>query len=141
MADTTPSVTPISQKHEGYEVRLRPLLTAVGVLASVTIVVLLLMGWLFKAFSSRHDNLPMPLALLAETQQPPPMPRLQVAPQSELQQLRASEEKQLREYGWVNPAAGIVHIPIERAIALYVDRTTRQQQAQEATGDTRDKRP
>jgi hypothetical protein len=99
------------------------------------------MGWLFKAFSSRRDHLPVPPALLAETRQPPPMPRLQVAPQSELQQLRASEEKQLREYGWVNPAAGIVHIPIERAIEIYVDRATRQQQEQEPAGNTGDKRP
>ncbi|HEX2836127.1 MAG TPA: hypothetical protein VHW00_24190 [Thermoanaerobaculia bacterium] len=40
-------------------------------------------------------------------------------PVADLIQLRASEEKILKHYGWVDRQKGIVHIPIEEAIGRY----------------------
>jgi hypothetical protein len=34
---------------------------------------------------------------------------------------REREEARLREYGWVDRAHGVVHIPIDRAMAMIVD--------------------
>jgi hypothetical protein len=35
---------------------------------------------------------------------------------------RALEQTQLRSYGWVDRGAGLVRIPIDRAMQLYIER-------------------
>ncbi len=52
----------------------------------------------------------------------PPAPVLQVKPREELKQLRAEEDAILGSYAWIDEGAGIVRIPIERAMALVVER-------------------
>jgi hypothetical protein len=54
--------------------------------------------------------------------QSPPGPRLQVAPAKDLDEVRATEDSVLNSYGWVVPNAGVVRIPIDRAIELVVQR-------------------
>jgi hypothetical protein len=54
--------------------------------------------------------------------QEPPQPRLQTDARGELDRLRASEREQLDGYGWVDRDAGTVHIPIDKAIGLLVQR-------------------
>ncbi len=48
----------------------------------------------------------------------PKEPKLLARPENELARVRAEEAEQLASYGWVNPAAGVVHIPIARAIDI-----------------------
>ena len=53
----------------------------------------------------------------------PPEPRLQgidkpVPPSADLKQLRDDEEAILSSYGWVDPAKGIVRIPIDVAVDM-----------------------
>lgn len=48
----------------------------------------------------------------------PPVPVLEVDPERDLTTFRHREDAQLRSYGWVDRAAGTVHIPIERAMDL-----------------------
>jgi hypothetical protein len=52
----------------------------------------------------------------------PPIPRLQQFPHKDLYQFRQGEEAFLHGYGWMNKEAGIVHIPIETAMRLTVER-------------------
>lgn len=52
----------------------------------------------------------------------PPPPRLQTDPSKDRVALHAEEERQLTGYGWINRNAGIVRIPIERAMELIVQR-------------------
>jgi hypothetical protein len=47
-----------------------------------------------------------------------PEPRLEENERTELNDFRYGEEERLNSYGWVDPSAGIVHIPITRAIEL-----------------------
>jgi hypothetical protein len=47
---------------------------------------------------------------------------LQTAPVQDLQALRASEQSTLDGYGWVDRPAGVVRIPIARAMELLVQR-------------------
>jgi len=56
-----------------------------------------------------------------ELPQPPP-PRLQVMPQTDLDRLRAREERQLSEFGWVDRHGQIARIPIEEAMKLIAGR-------------------
>jgi hypothetical protein len=51
-----------------------------------------------------------------------PPPRLQVNPAADLAELRESEEATLHSYGWIKRDAGVIHIPIERAIELTAER-------------------
>jgi hypothetical protein len=51
-----------------------------------------------------------------------PLPREQPDPKVDLKALREREERDLTSYGWVNRQAGIVRIPIERAMQLIVER-------------------
>jgi|SRR5690349_11176045 hypothetical protein len=46
----------------------------------------------------------------------PPVPTLEVEPERDLRTFRQREDTQLRSYGWVDRAAGTVHIPIDRAM-------------------------
>jgi hypothetical protein len=62
-----------------------------------------------------------PLAA-TEEQRLPPVPRLQQFPRNELFTFRTEERDRLETYGWENKAAGTVHIPIEEAMKLTVER-------------------
>ena len=62
-----------------------------------------------------------PLAA-TEEQRLPPVPRLQQFPRNELYTFRTEERDRLESYGWESKAAGTVHIPIEEAMKLTVER-------------------
>lgn len=51
-----------------------------------------------------------------------PEPRLEEDERTELNDFRYREEEQLNSYGWVDQSAGIVHIPITRAMQLIAQR-------------------
>lgn len=52
----------------------------------------------------------------------PPEPRLQDFPAQDLKEFRKREDETLKSYGWVEPNAGVVRIPIERAMELTLER-------------------
>jgi hypothetical protein len=52
----------------------------------------------------------------------PPEPRLQTQPFADIEHQRAEERRVLSSYGWVDERAGVVHIPIERAKELLLQR-------------------
>jgi hypothetical protein len=51
-----------------------------------------------------------------------PLPRLEENERTELGDFRTGEEERLNSYGFVEEKAGTVHIPIERAMELVVQR-------------------
>ena len=51
-----------------------------------------------------------------------PEPRLEDNERTELSPFRYMEEEQLNSYGWVDQNAGVVHIPIDRAMELVAQR-------------------
>ncbi len=51
-----------------------------------------------------------------------PEPRLEDNERQEISQFRLQEEQTLNSYGWVDQPAGILHIPIERAMQLIAQR-------------------
>ncbi len=56
-------------------------------------------------------------------------PALQAHPASDLAAYRAEKERVLESYGWVDREHGIVRIPIERAMALYVQQRQQPEKA------------
>ncbi len=51
-----------------------------------------------------------------------PEPRLEAHPVARFTATRAEAEKELHTYGWINRKKGVAHIPIERAMALLLER-------------------
>src|SRR6185503_11655971 len=96
---------------------------AIG-LALVSIVSAALAVWLL-VFLRRHEESGDPqrpaLYFAAEKREPEGV-RLQSKPFDDLQTLREQEKQVLGSYGWVDPAAGTVRIPIDSAMRLYVAR-------------------
>ena len=76
---------------------------------------------LIRQSAERVDTRQYPLAV---NQQPrlPIGPRLQQSPANEIYDFRTKEEAELHGYGWVDKDAGTVHIPIEDAMRLMVER-------------------
>ena len=66
----------------------------------------------------------------------PPAPRLQQKPRNELYDFRRDEQGFLEGYGWMNRTDGVVHIPIEDAMRLVVERGTLSSSADGAPRET-----
>jgi len=117
-------VHPPGLGHEHSDVVARPIVLAgIGLTIVVVIVAALMLG-LYDVFAAREARLSPPANPLAAAQGPrlPPEPRLQVHPVKDLRELRDAERARLEEYGWVDQNAGVVRIPIERAIDLLAAR-------------------
>ena len=96
-------------------------ITKYGIGLALGVVVVVFMMWgLFDWFYQRESDKPVALSnqILKERPTAPPEPRLQSRPKVDLQQLRDSEETAITSYGWVNPDAGTVRIPIGQAIDM-----------------------
>lgn len=72
-----------------------------------------------------------PLAA-GEAPRVPPEPRLQRFPREDILNLRLAEEARLRGYGWVDRDTGVVHIPIQEAMRLTLERGVLQSRADAA---------
>lgn len=70
-----------------------------------------------------------------------PEPRLEDDERGQLKDDRLKEENTLNSYGWVDEKAGVVHIPIERAMQLVAQRglPTRPQNSIATTNSTGEK--
>jgi hypothetical protein len=122
MSEMLPGDEPAGRRHEVSDVQVRSIATFAVGLVILTGVVLLLTGWLFKHFAARQAELDVPASPLAVTQEMPPEPRLEVVLDQVLREVRADEDVLLHGYGWVDRQAGIVRIPIDRAMTLLAER-------------------
>jgi hypothetical protein len=83
---------------------------------------LLVLAGLFKYFQTRENAEQGPPGAAAMQGRLPPAPRLQTNPIGDLRAFQTGEEKVLDSYGWLDQKAGTVHIPIDRAMDLVVQR-------------------
>ena len=110
--------------HEHSDISARPIVLAgIGLALALVVVAGVSLGLydLFAARAARLSPPPNPLAA-AEGQRLPPEPRLQVHPVKDLRELREAESNLLDHYGWIDKNAGIVRIPVARAIDLLAAR-------------------
>ena len=107
--------------HEKRDADIRSLVIFAAVLAGTVFLVMWGMARVFHYFGATQSLGP-PASPFAEARTLPPQPRLQVEPRIDLNQLRSGEEVLLHSYGWVDRNSGVVHIPIERAMDLVMER-------------------
>ncbi|HEY3245876.1 MAG TPA: hypothetical protein VGM03_21250 [Phycisphaerae bacterium] len=91
-----------------------------GSLLVLAIVIHLLLWGMLQAMIAERTRSNPSAAPLAEPGRLPPPPRLQIDPPQELKALRLQEDALLNSFGWVDRSAGIVRIPIERAMELTI---------------------
>jgi hypothetical protein len=94
---------------------------AVGLVVSAIIIHLALAG-LYKLFEHQHPSPDAPSRIALHPQNRAPAPQLQTAPQTDLRNYEHEENAKLNSYGWIDKQAGIIHIPIERAMDLIAQR-------------------
>jgi len=123
VADAIPQGHPspkADRRHEGSDIKYRNLLwiaLAMLALAFTIHVALWYQMLLFRATPQKPGVAVSPLAL---SPQVPPPPRLQGNPADDLAQFRSAQNTLLNSYGWVDRKTGAVHIPIDRAMDLYL---------------------
>ncbi len=119
MAEDQHSGKPAGPGHERSDLKPRSILLF-GIVLSVTVLVCLaIANWMFNYFAAVQRQSSPPLSPLAK-QEAPPGPHLQAQAPEDLRKFRAEEEATLNSYGWVNQQAGIVRIPIDRAMQLLM---------------------
>jgi hypothetical protein len=119
--DTAPP--DVSLGHEMRDISTRVVVMFGASLVAGAVAVFIAIGLLFASFGRLADRAYVreyPLAAVGAPAQPP-APRLQTRPREELKQMRAEEERFLNGYGWVDPNAGVVHIPIEQAMRMTIE--------------------
>jgi hypothetical protein len=110
--------------HETSDIVAGPIAYAGLGLGVVILITIFAMWGTFHLLAAREAAKSPPANPLAAKLGPqlPPQPRLQAMPVRDLRQLRAAEDAQLSTYGWVDEKAGVVRIPIERAIEALAER-------------------
>lgn len=100
---------------------------ALGLLA-IGVLIHLSTGWLFYAFQGQQKYGPRQTGVGRATNWEPglvkrfPEPRLDVRQATQLRALRQRERQELESYAWVNRTGGVVRIPIDRAMDLWLSR-------------------
>jgi hypothetical protein len=122
MSKMVPGDEQAGRRREMSDVPVRPIATFAVGLVMLTGMVLLLTGWLLNYFAARRAEVDVPPSPLAVTQEKPPDPRLEVILDQVLREVRADEDALLHSYGWVDRQAGIIRIPIDRAMSLLTER-------------------
>ena len=91
------------------------LLLLMGGIVLAALLMMLLYGRLAAEMARRQ---PAPATLAGTRAATPPEPRLANTPFDELRRMRAEEDEALSSYGWVDRSAGIVRLPIDKALDL-----------------------
>lgn len=108
--------------HETHDAKIGPIvLTGVGLAVTVAIVGLIVYG-IFQYLGTHPATSARSNPMSAEDLQIPPAPRIEEHPAIEIEQLHAQEDGILSTYGWTDKKAGVVRIPIERAMELQLER-------------------
>ncbi len=111
----------MSSDHEHRDVDVPRLLLFGGALCFMVAFSLVAMWLLFNFYALEQSAGPPP-SPVAQASEIPPQPRLQVAEHSDLVQQHQRNADVLDSYGWVDRKAGVVRIPIARAMDLLAAR-------------------
>lgn len=78
--------------------------------------------WFLEGRAVSLDDRARTYPLAVGQSQDPPAPRLQTQPFKDVYELKGAQRATLNSYGWIDKATGVVHIPIDRAIELTLQR-------------------
>ena len=110
--------------HERNTVSVRGVVRFLVSLAASLVVTSAVVWGIFRllARDAKSEDRALSPAVASSMARLPPQPRLEDRPLALRAGLNAQEKARLSGYGWVDRTAGTVHIPIERAMDLLVQR-------------------
>jgi hypothetical protein len=123
-ADDEYRVTPPGSGHEHTDARAR-VIAKFGLWLVVSAVIIHVgIIFMFNMFAAQRAETAEPEFPLAtgQEQRLPSGPRLQRFPANEVYEFQLRERAELDNYGWIDRNAGTVHIPIDQAMRLVVER-------------------
>ena len=94
--------------------------SVIGLSVGMVIVCLIVVG-IFKGMQRVMPAEPQTTSLVNPNRLPPE-PRIQEHPADEIKALRWHEDYVLNHYGWVDQKAGVVRLPIDKAIDIMAKR-------------------
>ncbi len=117
----------LQRKHETHDPPIRWILLVAGLVALTTWVCLGVVWVMMDTYTQSRPTPPSKeLGVIAAPSLAPlqrfPAPNLQLRPHEDLLALTARQEKELTTYGWLDRTAGVVRLPIARAMDLVVQR-------------------
>jgi len=131
-------------RHEKRDVNARLVYGFLIALAIAGVFIELVLWGMFNYFRAGYQpEEPQPNAMMSSTRNLPPQanpsaafpePKLQPDPVADLNKFRGQEEQLLNSYGWVDQRAGVVRIPIERAMQIMAEKGMPSRPAQNPTG-------
>ena len=107
--------------HEPSDANIRNLIIF-GVGLSLLVIAGLLVGGAVLHYFVGHQGLGPPASPFENVRTLPPEPHLQVSAPTDLKQYKAAQDEILNNYGWVDQKAGIVRIPIDRAMDILLQK-------------------
>jgi hypothetical protein len=107
--------------HEATDLSIRGIVWFAVALIISGVVVHFALGGFWVLLEGRREPAAR-ISPFASPRQLPPAPRLQISPPADLKAFRELEIQQIETYGWVNRPAGVVRIPLDRAIDLVLER-------------------
>jgi hypothetical protein len=111
--------TETGRAHGESDLNVRAVVLVALALAALAVVVQIVLWFQLQGmWAHRQAEMPPPSPVAEALPDAPPEPRLQTSPPDDLKAFRAAEDARLETYGWVDRQAGIVRIPIERAMEL-----------------------
>ena len=106
--------------HESSDVSVKGILRF-GAILAITAVVIHFALYGLLVYYDRRETAPT-ASPPPRAEEPPPEPRLRVAPRADLTAMRNAEERVLRSYVWVDREKNIARVPIERAMEAVVEK-------------------
>lgn len=110
------------RRHEPRDINFRLVLSVlVLIFAAAFLIHGLLWLWLTELPRGTHQLFSSTWRVLSAEAERRKLPALQVNPGGDLLQFQRKQKHRLESYGWIDPRAGIIQLPIERAMQLIVE--------------------
>jgi hypothetical protein len=122
---TDESQRPQPEDEPGYQVdavNTRKVWMMAGILALVVLLCFGVIAWMVFGLEAEHAAFQPPMSALERERLLPPEPRLEATPQVDGLRYRAQAERQAHSYGWVDQQQGIVHIPVQQAQKIILEK-------------------
>lgn len=119
-ASSSPGEQP-RRGHETSDANIRNLVIF-GVGLSLMVIAGLLVSRAVFHYFVGHQGLGPPASPFENVRTLPPEPRLQVSAPQDLEQYKTAQDEILNSYGWVDEKAGVVRIPIDRAMDVLLQK-------------------
>jgi hypothetical protein len=119
---TQPQASRSGSGHERKDADVVSLALIAGMMLLCGVIVYIATWGLMQVLTIHRNKIEQPPSKVAAQRRDFPVPRLQPIPQRDLAKFAAQQTVELHSYGWIDQKAGVVRIPIDRAMQMVLER-------------------